>query len=149
MLQQGPSSVAVNRDSLRLMATRFAELIAQGKATPALFSAWPSAARRQDFDRAIESYRLAALDVNGLLLPVAASWVDAWARDAALEMYADGLHPSANGAYLAALVMYAKLLNKSPQGLPASLQTRGGLRVSVSAPVAAVLQAAAAKVTGF
>jgi len=118
VLQQGPSSVEVNRDTLRLATKLFSPGIAAVKARPALFSAWPSAARIQDFDRAIESYRLAAADVDGLLLPVAAAWLAAWKRDSSISLYADGLHPSASGAYLSALVVYSTLLGKSPIGLP-------------------------------
>lgn len=99
VLQQGPSSVQVNRDSLRTLTQMFSAEIAKVNATPALFSAWPSATRRADFDRAIESYRLAAEDVNGVFLPVAGSWKKAWETDPELQMYSDGLHPSAIGAY--------------------------------------------------
>ena len=148
VLQQGPSSTDINRDSLRQVTTLFAAIMSVAE-TPALFSAWPSSSRRQDFPRAIESYTLAAGDVNGVLLPVAASWLDAWAREPSASLYADALHPSQAGAYLSALVIYAKLLEKSPIGLPATVLTRSGNLVSVSAAQAATLQEAAAATTGF
>jgi hypothetical protein len=148
VLQQGPSSVEINRDSLRLLAGFFADEMARvGNATPALFSAWPSASRRQDFTRAIESYTLAAADVSGVLLPVAASWLEAWDRQATLQMYDDNLHPSPVGAYLAALVVYARLLGVSPTGLPASVRTRSGNTITIDATLAATLQDVAATVT--
>ena len=143
VLQQGPSSVEVNRDTLRLTAGWFAGEIAAVHATTALFSAWPQESRREDFPRAIESYTLAAADVHGLLLPVAAAWLAAWARDPDLALYADGLHPSPAGAYLAALVVYARLLGKSPKGLPASLALRSGRVFSLAPATAALLQDAA------
>src|SRR5688572_4915891 len=68
VLQQGPSSTAINRDTLLLATKQFATEIAHVSARPALFSAWPSQTRRQDFDRAIESYVLASAEVNGLFL---------------------------------------------------------------------------------
>src|SRR6185295_18237328 len=89
VLQQGPSSVEVNRDTLRLATKEFATEMAAVAAKPALFSAWPSESRRQDFPRAIESYTLAAADVNGVFLPVASAWLAAWSRDASLRLYAD------------------------------------------------------------
>src|SRR4051812_5272135 len=93
VLQQGPSSVEVNRDTLRLATKLFAPGIAQSGGKPALFSAWPTIDRRVDFPRAIESYRLAAADVNGVFLPVASAWLAAWTRDSSLPLYAgDGLH---------------------------------------------------------
>lgn len=149
ILQQGPSSVQANRDSLRTLTQMFGAEIAKVSAKPALFSAWPSAARPQDFDRAIESYTLAASDVDGVLLPVAAAWKKAWEVDPTLQMYSDGLHPSAIGAYLAAATIYSKLLNTTPRGLPFTLRTRIGLQISVTPEVGAILQDAAAAVNGF
>lgn len=148
VLQQGPSSVEINRDSLRLVTKLYADEMAKvGNARPALFSAWPSEDRRQDFTRAIESYRLAAADVNGILLPVASGWLAAWDRVSTLQLYEDGLHPSREGAYLAALVIYAGLLGKSPIGLPATVRTRDGFTIAINPTTAATLQDAAAAVT--
>ena len=144
ILQQGPSSVGVNRDTLRLATGYFAGVIAGVSAKPALFSAWPSQDRRQDFPAAIESYTLAAQDVQGILLPIAAAWVAAWQRDPNLQLYQDGLHPSPLGAYLSALVIYAVLLEKSPVGLPAKLKLRNGTTIDLGS-AAATLQAAAAE----
>ena len=143
VLQQGPSSLEINRDSLRLTTGWFAEEIRKAGGVPALFSAWPSQARRQDFPRAIESYRLAAEDVDGVFLPVAGAWLEAWERDPSLALYEDGLHPSAAGAYLAALVIYGRLLDASPVGLPPAVRLRSGTTLSVPAPLAALLQEAA------
>ena len=144
ILQQGPSSVGVNRDTLRLATTYFAGDIALVNAKPALFSAWPSEDRRQDFPAAIESYTLAAQDVQGLLLPIAAAWIAAWQRDSNLQLYEDGLHPSVRGAYLSALVIYSVLLEKSPVGLPSRLRLRSGTTIDVGS-AATTLQAAAAE----
>jgi hypothetical protein len=143
VLQQGPSSTDLNRDTLRLAVGLFAGEIGKVGAKVALFSAWPSRARRQDFERAIESYALAAADVGGILLPVARSWLEAWAREPTAELYADDLHPSIQGAYVAALVVYARLLDASPVGLPAALRTRAGQFIQIDPERAAVLQAAA------
>jgi hypothetical protein len=144
VLQQGPSSTEINRDSLRLTTGWFAGEIRSAGGVPALFSAWPAAGRRQDFARAIESYRLAAQDVAGVFLPVAPAWLEAWDSDASIELYADGLHPSAAGAYLAALVIYGRLLDRTPLGLPASLRLGSGVVLSLPEPLAALLQQAAA-----
>jgi hypothetical protein len=149
VLQQGPSSVEVNRDTLRLATKLFAQDMSKIGATAALLSAWPTIDRRQDFPRAIESYTLAASDVNGVLLPVAAAWVAAWKRDSTLALYSDGLHPSVAGSYLSALVVYAALERHTPVGLPSRVHLRSGATVFVDPKVAAVLQAAAAEATGW
>ena len=58
VLQQGPSSVQVNRDSL-IRITRYLDpyIRAAGGKT-ALYSVWPQYSNYSTFDRAIESYRL-------------------------------------------------------------------------------------------
>jgi hypothetical protein len=99
---------------------------------------------RADYPRAIESYQLAAQDVQGLFIPVASAWLKAMEFDPELNLYADGLHPSREGAYLSALVVYASILKKSPRGIPAEI---GGFQINEA--TAAILQSAAAQVTGF
>lgn len=149
VLQQGPSSVELNRDTLRLATRLFAQDMSKVGATAALLSAWPTIDRRQDFPRAIESYTLAASDVSGVLLPVAAAWLAAWKRDSTLALYSDGLHPSIAGSYLSALVVFSVLERRSPMGLPSRLHLRSGAAMSVDPKVASVLQAAAAEATGW
>jgi hypothetical protein len=149
VLQQGPSSVEVNRDTLRLATKLFAGDMTRVNARPTLFSAWPSEVRRQDFPRAIESYTIAAADVGGILLPVAATWLAAWRRNPDIQLYVDGLHPSAAGAYLSSLVVYSTLLGKTPVGLPSSLRLRSGQLLTIDAGLAALLQDAAAEATGI
>ena len=146
VLQQGPSSAAANRDTLRIWSRAFSKEIEKVNARTALFSAWPSAARVQDFDRAIESYVLAAGDVRGLLLPVAEAWRAARRRDPKLSLYADdGLHASPEGSYLAALVIHSGLTGHSPVGLPNVLTTRSGVTIRLASSRARLLQDAAAE----
>jgi len=149
VLQQGPSSVEANREQLRASVGVLNGDIRAVGATPGLYSVWPSEARRADFDRAVESYTLAAQDVNGLLFPVASAWLAAWRRDPELELYSpDGLHPSISGSYLAALVMYGALYERSPVGLPPRVRLASGEEIGVTPEVATVLQAAAAEAIG-
>lgn len=144
VLQQGPSSVDVNRDTLRLATKALAPLITAAGGRAALFSAWPTSDRRIDFPRAIESYRLAAADVGGVFLPVASAWLAAWERDSTIVLYADdGLHASINGSYLTALVIYGRLLGRSATGAPRVLRLASGITISVDAVTANVLQRAA------
>jgi hypothetical protein len=118
VLQQGPSSREDSREMLRTAVRRFAPLIAEAGATPALFSAWPHRRRMEDFPRAAESYALAAADVNGIMLPVAGAWREAFELVPALDLYApDGLHPSGHGTLLAALVIFGALTGRSPTSL--------------------------------
>ena len=96
ILQQGPSSIEVNRQDLINSTRYYDQLIRLAGARTALYMVWPDIAHPGDFPRAIDSYALAAQAVNGLLLPVGAAWQTAWQSDATLPFYsADGLHPSA------------------------------------------------------
>jgi hypothetical protein len=145
VLQQGPSSVEVNRDTLRLATRLFDGEVRKVGGTTALFSAWPMQGRRVDFPRAIESYQIAAADVHGVFLPVAGAWLAAWDRDSTIALYAgDGLHASMAGSYLAALVIFTKLTGKSPVGSPAQLTLASGARLTLAAALASMLQDAAA-----
>jgi hypothetical protein len=146
VLQQGPSSTEINRDSLRLVTGMIAGTMKSGKA--ALFSAWPNAGRRQDFPRAIESYRLAAADVGGVFAPVAAAWLAAWSRDPNVQLYSDGLHPSPEGAYLAALVVYGALLEQPVLTLPDGVSSASGVVIRLPAATAQLLREAAHEALG-
>jgi hypothetical protein len=118
VLQQGPSSLAESRVILRDYAARFSELVSKAGARPAMYMVWPSARRAADFDRVDESYALAARDIHGLLLPAGRAWREAWARDPKLPLYgADGFHASAEGSWLAALVIYCGLTERQPRDL--------------------------------
>lgn len=144
VLQQGPSSLPESRALLIDYARRFAGEIRVAGAAPALYAVWPSLARSADFDRASESYRLAADEVDGILLPAGEAWRAAWRENPDLPLYAaDGLHPSVLGTYAAALVVYARLLDRSPVGAPSTLILRTGAVVRVDPAAAALLQRAA------
>jgi hypothetical protein len=144
VMQQGPSSVAVNRDTLRLAAGLFAPLIRAAGGVPALFAVWPTADRQVDFDRATESYRLAAQDVGGMLFPGGETWRAAWRRDPALQLYSpDGLHPSPLGSYAVAVSMIGILYDRSTVGLPSAIRLSNGSVYEFDAAAARVIQDAA------
>ena len=148
VLQQGPSALPASRVNLLEFSGRFATLIRAAGARPALYGVWPAEERIFDLDACIESYRLAAVAVNGLSLPAGGAWKAGWASDPALPLYgADRFHPSALGTYLAALVIYAEVLDTSPIGLPSELDVAGS-RVAIPPAQAALAQAAAAAALG-
>ena len=145
VLQQGPSSLDESRENLRLWTGRFAGPIRNAGAEPALYMVWPSAARAAYFARVSESYRLAARDVDGLLLPAGDAWRRAWELNPEVRLYGpDGFHPSEAGTYLAALTMVGRFYDHPLIGLPATLEIRGAGTVAIPPDVASVLQRAAA-----
>jgi len=146
VLQQGPSSLPENRQHLATWAGRFAELADSIGARPALYMVWPESSRMEAFDAVSESYRNAAESVNGLLFPVGDAWLAAWQRDPAAPLYGpDGFHPSVEGTYVAALVMYQQLYDRSPIGLPYTFPLPGGSVISIDSILAHTLQEAAAE----
>jgi hypothetical protein len=119
VLQQGPSAMQDSQRLLREYTRRFAAEIRRAGAVPALFMVWPASARSRDFPRVVESYRAAADDVGGLLLPAGDAWLRMWNRDRTTRLYGpDGFHPSGLGTYLSALVMYQQFTRRSVVGLP-------------------------------
>jgi hypothetical protein len=120
VLQQGPSALPESRVHLRADVRRFDEVITRHGARTALYMVWPSSERRQDFEAVSESYALAATDVRGVLLPAGDAWRAAWREDPSLPLYSgDGFHPSPLGSYLAALVIYNRLIgHASPDAAP-------------------------------
>jgi hypothetical protein len=148
VLQQGWTPAGVCRDTLRLATRLFSERIRKAGGRPALYEPWGSEFRasQNQFLTSIESYHLAATDVDGLLFPVAEAWLATARRDPSIYMYSDGLHANGIGSYLAALVMYTRVFNRSPVGLPGSVVTRSGVIISMDAATARTLQEAAAEV---
>jgi hypothetical protein len=144
VLQQGPSTTPANRRHLRLWTRRFAEPIAAAGARPALYMVWPGADRQRFFDDVRESYRLAAEDVGGMLLPAGAAWQAVWRRRPQVELYRrDGVHPTPAGTFTAALSIFGMLFGRSPVGLPACLRLASGATAQVAPALAPVLQEAA------
>jgi hypothetical protein len=138
VLQQGPSAMAESQVLLRDFTKRFDTEIRKAGARTALYMVWPSRARSQDFDGVSRSYTNAASDIGGLLFPVGDAWRAAWKRDASLALYSpDGLHPSREGTYLAALVIVNRAFGIASAGLPAP---------GVSTAAARLLQQAASDV---
>ena len=146
VLQQGPSALAESRVNLREWTRRFDQVIRQAGGRTALYMVWPESYRPQAFPDVSDSYRLAAEDVGGILLPAGDAWVAAWRQDEGLKLYGtDGFHPTLLGSYLAALAIYGGLSGASPVGLPSRLSLRGGRTIEVPAADARVAQAAAAE----
>jgi len=143
VLQQGSSALDESRVLLYSGVDQLAPLIRAAGGTPALYEVWPTSDRAFDVPRVRESYRSAAVRVNGDFYPVGTAWQEAWQRDPSLGLYdADGLHPSATGSFLAALVMYEHLTGKDVRNLPATAYADGG-PLALDAAAVRLLQAAA------
>jgi hypothetical protein len=147
VLQQGPSSLAVNRDSLRLWTAEWAAEIRAAGGWPALYAVWPNALNFSSFPAVSESYRLAAADVHGLFFPVGDTWLATWEQREDAPLYdADQFHPGLAGSYAAAVVMVSVLTGRSPTSLATEFRMPSGLEVRFDDGIAEAIQTAAAEV---
>lgn len=147
ILQQGPSASEDGREVLVEYASRFAPLIRKAGARAAFYMPWPSGDRKQDFPGVSASYRQAARVTQGLVLPAGEAWEKALRRDEKLELYGpDNLHPTNEGSYLAALVVYAGLTGRPIADVPATLPLGAEGKLEIPEKDAATLRQAAAEV---
>ncbi len=119
VLQQGPTTIAICRDSLVLWTRDLVDRIRAAGAEPALLMVWPTAAEPERFDAVRVSFQTAASAVDGLFLPAGEGWRLALAATPPAPVYGgDGFHPSPTGTYLAALVIVERLTGRDPRTLP-------------------------------
>ena len=143
VLQQGPTTTSIGRDSLVIWTRMFDPHIRRAGATPALFMSWTPYARFERLDSAHLSFASAATAVNGTFLPIGDAWRFALELDANLDLYSgDGFHPSELGTYLSALVIYAKLFNVDPRKVQPVVMI-GTKQMKVSQSTVRMLQRAA------
>ena len=143
VLQQGPSTTTINRDSLILTAKLFEPRIRAAGATPALYMVWPTTDRLAFFDEARISYQMAAEAVNGVFMPAGKAWQTAWATDPTLGFFqTDGLHPTPLGTYVVALVIYERLTGHDARLLPGTAIVQGN-RLNAPEATVRLLQRAA------
>ncbi|MBL7741669.1 MAG: hypothetical protein JNK14_20790 [Chitinophagaceae bacterium] len=111
--QQGPSALPESQVLLMESARKLADLCNKHRTKLALYMVWPSKARAFDHDNVILSYTKAANATSSLLCPAGQAWKYAWEKDPGLPLYSpDNFHPSVTGSVLAALTIYAALIDK-------------------------------------
>jgi hypothetical protein len=126
VLQQGPSTLPLNRDTLVLATQKFDPFIKASGAKSAQYSVWPSSDRPQDFPGVLRSSQDAARAVGGVVFAVGQAWLAAWAVEPQLPLYGpDGFHPGELGTYVAALVIYEGVTGHDAQRLPSRAVVAG------------------------
>ena len=143
VLQQGPSTLPLNRDTLILATKKFDSYIHAAGARSGTFMTWPASDRPGDFPAVLASAQLAARAVSGTLLPAGQAWFGAWAVNPQLALYGpDGYHPAELGTYLAALVIYEGITGHDARLLPAQAVVAGRTLSTPSATVRMLQQVA-------
>ena len=114
IVQQGPSSQEEGRSMLLRDGLKFHKLCAENKTKLAFFTVWPAKERFGDFQRVIETYKLAADSTRGIFCPAGNAWLNAWEINSDLPLYSlDNFHPSYQGSLLAALVIYGSIKKRA------------------------------------
>jgi hypothetical protein len=148
VLQQGPSSQVASQIHLKKWAPKWADLIREQGAQPALYMVWPFQGQEKGFELVAKSYRAAAKAADAKIFPAGEAWQEALRRDPKVALYQpDNLHPTPAGSYLAALVITRGLTGVAPKTVPATLKLSTGKKFGVSEPEAELLRGAAEKVT--
>ena len=150
VLQQGPSSLPISRDTLVLATQLLNPYIRAAGARPAELMVWPAADNQTAFDAVRDSYQEAAQVVDGLFLPAGEAWRAAWVLYPMLQLYAsDGFHPSELGTYLTALVVLEGITGRDVQSLPPFAVANGHQLDTPPGVVRLMQQAAHATVARF
>ena len=140
VLQQGPTTVGVNRDTL-IIATKLLDPVARSAGgRTAQLMAWPESDSRHLFPAVRASSQAAAESVGGVFIPAGDAWRAALEADPSVQLYgADGYHPARLGTYLAALVVYERVTGHDARLLPSNPNV-GGTRLAASEQVVRFLQ---------
>jgi len=102
---------------------RFSKEIRRREATTVLFLTWARRDKPKTQAELTRVYREVAKKVKARIAPVGPAWAAARKKRPELALHQkDGSHPAPAGSYLAACVFYAVLTQKSPVGLPHTLQ---------------------------
>jgi hypothetical protein len=140
VLQQGPTSLPLYRDTLILATKWLQPYIRSAGARSAQLMVWPSATQRASFDEVRRSSQLAAKAVDGVFLPAGEAWRAAWTAGPRIALYGrDGFHPSELGTYLTALVVYEGLTGRDVRSLPPRA-TVAGQRLQIPTATVRLLQ---------
>ncbi|MFL5403138.1 MAG: hypothetical protein ACJ8BF_10020 [Gemmatimonadales bacterium] len=143
VLQQGPTSLPLYRDTLILATKWLQPYIKEAGARSAQLMVWPSATQRASFDEVRRSSQVAAKAVGGVFLPAGEAWRAAWSAGPRIALYGrDGFHPSELGTYLTALVVYEGLTGHDVRSLPPRI-TMAGQRLQIPTATVRLLQQAA------
>lgn len=116
VLQQGPSSLPASQTHLLEWTGRFSERIRAAGGRPAVYLVWPPA--DGNWDGVVAAYTAAAEGSDAVLLPAGRAWQAVLGAHPEVDLYGpDQFHPTRAGAYLAALVIFGGLADRTTVGL--------------------------------
>ena len=136
-------------ESFRTHARRLDEEIRRQGAKTVFYMTWAKKDHPQSQKIIADAYGHIATELGAVLAPVGLAWEKAQALDEELNLHhIDDRHANPSGAYLSACVFYAVFFNASPEGLPATLQIEGKIRLDLAEDRAGFLQKIAYETVG-
>jgi hypothetical protein len=145
VLQDQSALPQMNPQATLDAAKKLCELVRKAGATPVFYLTWGYPAKEPpgmnvEMQKALtRTYREAAEANNALLAPVGPAWQLALEKDPSVKLYMQNdYHPSPDGSYLAACVLYSVMSKRPPVGLPAKVTalTPKGRQTLISVPSA-------------
>lgn len=120
ILQQGPTTLAVNRDTLIIATKALDPYVKAAGGVTAQLMTWPQSISPQLFPLVRATSQVAASSVSGgVFIPAGDAWRAALEENPAISLYGiDGYHPGPLGTYLAALVVYERVTGHDARLLP-------------------------------
>ena len=128
-------------ESFRTHARRLDEEIRRQGAKTVFYMTWANKSRPRTQKIIADAYGQIATELDAVLAPVGLAWEKVLTLDVELNLHhIDDRHANPSGAYLTACVFYAVFFNANPEGLPATLQIEGKIRLDLAEDRAGFLQ---------
>jgi prepilin-type N-terminal cleavage/methylation domain-containing protein len=144
VLQEQSMRPIEDEGDMDVYARLFCAEIRAVNAIPLFFMTWARQYAPATQPLLTNAYLRITKEQHAEVAPVGMAWQSSLQQYPQLTLHAsDGSHPNPTGSYLAACVFYASLYDKSPQGLPSSLDTGEGTTVTLAPSDAAFLQGVA------
>jgi hypothetical protein len=121
----GDHSLSTIDDPVRFTeyATKFSELVRSVGAEPLLYLTWAYKSNPLMQPAITKEYLKLAHELNTKVIPVGPVWMKARESRPDLNLYFDDKHPSSDGSYLIALIVYKALTGKLTDKIPERVTT--------------------------
>jgi hypothetical protein len=141
VLQDRSGGPLKNLESFRTHARLLDGDIKDQGAKTVFYMTWADKSRPRTQKIIADAYSRIAVELDAVLAPVGLAWEKAKALDVKLNLHhIDNRHANPKGAYLTACVFYTVFFNANPEGLPATLQIEGKIRLDLAEDRAGYLQ---------
>ena len=121
VLQDFSDKPASNSDASMNSFVRFDEEVKRSGGKTVVFENWVHKGVERDYEPMQATYRRIVERTHGELAPIGTAWKRCLTEHPEIKLYLDDRHPSDEGSYLTACVLYDVLYKKKSQALPAGL----------------------------